>query len=154
MSFNLVDNALRLIVLIGCLTLLIHSRFNFYNRQQRMLIVAALSGFLYLGLSVYGQFHLATLRALAIVNTYRIIKGFVAGVSAGLCFPIAWPRGQKTFLWICGLLFIAFNIFIFTAYHFRDGRVFYATNAVLVGMTITTVILHLQRRQLTEEVPT
>jgi peptidoglycan/LPS O-acetylase OafA/YrhL len=154
MSFKPVDNALHLIALIGCLILLIHSRLNFYNRQQRMFIVAALSGFLYLGLSVYGQFHLATLRASAIVNAYRIIKGLVAGMSAGLCLPIAWPKGQKTSLWICGLLFIALNIFIFTVPHFRNRRVFYGTNAVLAGMTITTAILHLQRRKLTEQVPT
>jgi hypothetical protein len=55
MRFSSPDKFLDAIVFIGCLSLLIQSRLNIRNRQQRVLILAAMFGFLYLAIGICGH---------------------------------------------------------------------------------------------------
>jgi hypothetical protein len=55
-----------------------------------------------------------------------------------------WPKGAKTVLRICGLLFVAFNIYAITHYDLRHlpacPRPFYSINGLLIGMAISSAI--------------
>lgn len=144
--FSSLDKILYAISFVGCLFLLINSRLNLRNRQQRTLFIAAVFGFLCLGLAVYGRMHLATLRQLSMARPYYIIKGLMVGVFIALLIPIVWQHGYKTLLWVWALLFIAFNVFVFTSHHFRNEYAFYSFNASLLGTMTTLAILHFRQR--------
>jgi hypothetical protein len=85
------------------------------------------------------------------VKAYYVAKGLLAGTCVAFLISIVLARGLKPILWICGLLFVIFNVFIVTLDHFRNGFTFYSINANLVGAAITLAILHFQHQQQTEK---
>jgi len=133
------------IAFLGSMLLLIGSRGDIRNRQQRRLALAGVLGLLWVGLEVYGHSHFGTLQALSAVNTFYFGKGLLCGLCVAMFLSIVWPRGFKNVLTICAMLFIGFNIYAMTHYDLRHlpacPRAFYSENGLLMGVAITSAFL-------------
>jgi TPR repeat protein len=131
---------------LGSILLLILSRGDIRNRQQRRVAIGGLLGVLRVGLDVYGHSHFGILQALSAVNVFYFGKSLLSGILGAVLLPVVWPQGFKIVLTICATLFIGFNIYAMAHYDLRHitacPRAFYSTNGLLIGIAITSA-LHL-----------
>ncbi len=97
------------IVFLGSILLLISSRGNIRNRQQRRVTLDGLLGLSWVGLDAYGYSHFGTLLALSAVNAFYFGKSLLSGISVVMFLSIVWPQAFKIVLTICATLFIGFN---------------------------------------------
>ena len=127
---------------LGSILLLILSRGNILNRQQRRVAIAGLLGVLRVGLDVYGHSHFGILQALSAVNVFYFGKSLLSGILVAVLLPVVWPQGFKIVLTICAMLFIGFNVYAMMHYDLRRfaacPRAFYSANGLLMGIAITS----------------
>ena len=131
--------------------LLISSTGKIRNREQRKVTLGGLVLLLWVGLTVYGDFHVGFLQSLSAVNTFHLSRGLLSGIGIAMLVSFVWPEGIKLVLSMCGILFIAFNVYATTHFHLRHfadcPRAFYSINGLLIGMAITTTVLSLESRR-------
>jgi len=73
-------------------------------------------------------------------NAFRFTKNLLAGMVLAMLISVIWQQSAKSVLRISGMLFVAFNLYAIAHYdvkHFAPAiRMFYLTNALLIGMAI------------------
>jgi TPR repeat protein len=133
---------------LGSVLLLINSKGNIRDRQRRRTALAGLLGLSWIGLTVYGYSHFGMLQSLSAVNAFYFGKSLLSGIFVATLTSLVWPRGAKTMLRICGVMFIGFNIWAITHYDLRQLtpyiRAFYYANGLLIGVAIASTILWLE----------
>src|SRR5579864_1726086 len=133
------------VTFLGSILLLINTRESIRKQQHQRAALAGALGLLWVGADVYGHSHFAILLSLSAVNAFSFCKGFLGGISVAMLFSVAWPQGIKIALSICGIMFIAFNLYAISHFHLRHfadcPRVVYSMNALLIGMVISAAIL-------------
>jgi Sel1 repeat len=136
---------------LAFILLLISSKRKIGDQRQRGVTLGALLCALWVVLTMYGYSHFGILYSLSAVNAFYFARGLVSGVSVVMLLSFVWPQGTKTVLSVCGILFIAFNVYAITHFrlrHFADcPRAFYSINALLMGAAITAFFLLLARRE-------
>lgn len=139
------------VTFLGFIVLLVGSRGSIRSQQQRKVTLAALVGLLWLGLTVYGYFHIGVLLSLSAINAFYFGKGLLTGIGTALLFSFLWQQGFKIALGISGLLFIGFNIYAPLHYDLRRfascPRAFYSINALLMGLAASLAALLWFERQ-------
>jgi len=107
-----------------------------FGPQQRTAIVKELLGLSYLVLVCMGLFQMGV----AQTNAFRFTKNLLAGMVLAMLISVIWQQSAKSVLRISGMLFVAFNLYAIAHYdvkHFAPAiRMFYLTNALLIGMAI------------------
>src|SRR5438445_1061979 len=107
-----------------------------FGPQQRTAIVKELLALSYLALVCMGLFHMGV----AQTNAFRVTKNLLAGMVLAMLISVIWQQSAKSVLRISGMLFVAFNLYAIAHYdvkHFAPAiRMFYLTNALLIGMAI------------------
>jgi Sel1 repeat len=133
------------IAILGSILLLISSKGDIRNRQQRRVALAGLLGLLWVGLDVYGHSHFGILHALSAVNAFYFGKSLLSGICVAMFLSIVWPQGFKIVLTICAMLFVGFNVYAMMHYDLRHlqacPRAFYSTNGLLIGIAIALALL-------------
>lgn len=133
------------LVFLWSMFFLIGSKGSMRKGSHRTFTLAGLLGVLWVVLDVYGNSHVGILVSLSAVNVFFSGKSLVAGVSMVMFASLAWPQRFKVLLAICGMLFVAFNVYgamHYDLWHFAAcPRAFYGVNGLLIGAAITLGIL-------------
>ena len=141
-GFDTPDKVFLSLGFLASVLLLILSKGDIRNRQQRRVAIAGLLGLLRVGLDLYGHSHFGILEAMSAVNAFYFSKSLLSGILGAVLLPVFWPQGFKTVLTICTMLFIGFNIYAMMHYDLRDfaacPRAFYSANGLLMGIAITS----------------
>ncbi|HST11681.1 MAG TPA: tetratricopeptide repeat protein [Terriglobales bacterium] len=131
-GFNTLSKVNLSIALLGSVWLLISSRGDIRNREQRGAVLTGLLGLLWVGLDVYWHFHFGTLLALSAVNAFYFGNSLLSGIFVAMLIPIAWPQGFKVVVTLSAMLFIGCNVYAMMHYDLRHiaacPRAFYSAN--------------------------
>ncbi len=132
---------------LGSMLLLISSRGNIRNPNQRTAALAGFLGMSWVGLDLYRSYELGILRALSAVNAFYFAQRVLTGVCVAMFVFILWPRGAKALLRISATLFLlSVGLGIYAIAYLHLGRfaltvrLVYLANGLSIGMSIPSAI--------------
>jgi hypothetical protein len=129
---------------LGGVVLLFSSRASVRNQNMRTTTLAGLLLLLWVGLNLAGFYYLPVARSVPAVTAFYFTKHLLAGICAAMLIFNVWPKGAKTLLLICGLLFLGFNLFAAAHYDLRHLspaiRLFLMGNGLVIGMATSSAV--------------
>jgi glucose uptake protein GlcU len=117
---------------------------SFRNREQRLTVLTALFGLLYVGLELYWYFSVGFLQFRGVAAVHYFAWHLLGGVFLAMLVNIVSPKSTEVVLLISGLSFVAFNLFVILHYNPRHlasaFRFSSLGNGLFIGMSITSAI--------------